>query len=451
MKNILLILLITVLASSCTKNFLDKKPDQALVVPQTLQDFQALLDNTNVMNLNMPSLGEISSDDYYVTDAGFQSVTVPIYANAYTWNKDIYVGSPDIVDWNNRYQQIFYSNVVLEGLDKLSAADKKDSSYFTEKGSALFYRAFALYQLSQLFCKPYNPVTSGSDPGVPVRTSSDINQKSIRGTVTQSYNQVITDLQNSLNLLPQSTAFKTRPNLAAACSLLARVYLIMGDYANALNYSDKALKLYSTLSDYNQLSASAAHPFVKYNDEVIFHCTLYGNSFSNVSRLLIDTNLYSSYQQNDLRLPLFFTTVAAGHSYKGSYSGSSTFFGGIATDELFLIRAECYARMNNTSAALADLNTLMITRFKTGTFIPFAASDAGDALNLILAERRKELLYRGLRWTDLRRLNLESGRAVNITRKLNGTVYSLPANDPRYILPIPDLVIQLSGIAQNPR
>jgi hypothetical protein len=56
-----------------------------------------------------------------------------------------------------------------------------------------------------------------------------------------------------------------------------------------------------------------------------------------------------------------------------------------------------------------------------------------------------------LRWIDLRRLNTDSRYAVTLTRNLNNQIYTLPPNDQRYVLPIPDLEIKLSGIEQNPR
>ncbi len=77
-----------------------------------------------------------------------------------------------------------------------------------------------------------------------------------------------------------------------------------------------------------------------------------------------------------------------------------------------------------------------------------------DPLSLILAERRKELAFRGLRWTDLRRLNKEESANITLYRVLEGIppiIDSLVANDENYILPIPPDVLALSGIAQNPR
>ena len=94
----------------------------------------------------------------------------------------------------------------------------------------------------------------------------------------------------------------------------------------------------------------------------------------------------------------------------------------------------------------------MQKRWKAGTFIPFTAATATDALTKIINEKRKELPFTGsIRWEDLRRLNKEPQFAKTLIRILNGQTYSLPPNDAKYTLPIPDDEIRLSGIAQNIR
>ena len=53
---------------SCTKNWLDAKPNAALVVPSSANDYQNLLDNQALFNYNEgPALGEISTNDYYLS------------------------------------------------------------------------------------------------------------------------------------------------------------------------------------------------------------------------------------------------------------------------------------------------------------------------------------------------------------------------------------------------
>ena len=126
-------------------------------------------------------------------------------------------------------------------------------------------------------------------------------------------------------------------------------------------------------------------------------------------------------------------------------------FFGIATDEMYLNRAEAAARQGNTTNALADLNKVLAKRWKTGAFVPLTASNADAALALIIVERRKELFGRNLHWADLRRLNQESRFATTLTRTINGNSYSLAADSKRYAYPIPLDELKLSGLEQNER
>ncbi|MGN0019982.1 MAG: RagB/SusD family nutrient uptake outer membrane protein, partial [Sphingobacterium hotanense] len=119
--------------------------------------------------------------------------------------------------------------------------------------------------------------------------------------------------------------------------------------------------------------------------------------------------------------------------------------------ELLLIRAECFARLGKISQALQNLNALLAKRWKSGSFVPFSEKTPEDALKIILDERRKELVFRGLRWSDLKRLNKEPRFAVTLKKTIADKEYVLPPNDNRYVFPIPSAVIKMSGIEQNPR
>jgi hypothetical protein len=125
-------------------------------------------------------------------------------------------------------------------------------------------------------------------------------------------------------------------------------------------------------------------------------------------------------------------------------------FQGLATDEVYLTRAESYARDSDIVSALNDLNALLKSRWKKGSFNPFTATTASQALQLILTERRKELPFRGIRWMDIKRLNKE-GAQIKLQRELNGITYEILPNGSRYVFPIPPDVIALSGMPQNSR
>jgi hypothetical protein len=317
---------------------------------------------------------------------------------------------------------------------------------------ALYLRAEAFYNVAQLFAKPYDASTAATDLGIPLRLTSDLNVKSVRSTVQQTYEQITNDLTEAAQLLPVTPITVYRPSRPSAFALLARVYLAIGSYTLALQNADACLKLYSTLMDYNTLDATLTYPIPDLNVEIIHEDGVPRYRIWERERGKIDSNLYRSYGSNDLRRSIFFLTNADGSvGFKGMYDGSRLLFSGITTDEQYLVRAECYARSGQADLAMADLNTLLKTRFLTGTFIPYTASSADDALMQIITERRKELLLRGIRWSDLRRLNKDPRFAVTLTRVLNGVTYTLPPNDPRYILPIPDYIISATGIQQNPR
>lgn len=446
----LIIPLLAIAFYSCKKDWLDAKPNKNLVVPKTLEDFQAMLDNDIfVFNGGQPALGEIGCDDYYVRYDNWQSLYTNTERNAYVWAQNVYNNEP-VPDWMLPYQRIFYENYILENIDNITPDDASLDDWNNVKGCALFGRGFDFYSLADVFAEPYDRNSADTDLGIPIRVKTDINIKSSRATVQETYDQILADLKQSTLLLPVTPAYKTRPSKPAAYAMLARTYLSMGNYENALLYADSALQLSNSLIDYNILDVNAYYPFSIFNDEVIYHVIYnYPEILSNYISI-VDSNLYRSYDANDLRKYLYFDTSDGNPRFKGGYDGY-TDFAGIATDEIYLIRAECYARTGDVAHAVADLNTLLSSRYKAGTFTPYKTTDASDALAKILTERRKELLYRGLRWTDLRRLNKDSRFAITLKRNLNGEIYTLPPNDVRYVYPIPDEEIRISGFEQNPR
>lgn len=442
---------------ACKKSdFLNKKPSTAITDPSSLSDFELLLNNNIVMN-NSGGLSQASSDDNEIPYSTYQVASVT-ERNAYIWNNDLYGDGINIQDWNACYQQVFYANVALEGLAKSDSATSVKAQYL--KGWALFARAFAFYDLTKNFCKAYDVSSAKQDLGIPLRLSSGIDYIKSRGTLQESYDQIFSDLNTSVSILPRErlSVDLNRPSRTAAYALLARIALDMRNYELAEQYADQSLSLYSTLIDYNTINQTSATPFSKTNNELIcnygqqgvynYLTSNYSGSAARVSPILI-----ALYSPNDLRLKTYFGEAPDGRYYKKrGYNGMGLYpFTGLATDELYLIKAECLARRGETQLAIDKLNQLLINRFdKSIRYKPLKASSSVEALSKILLERRKELVWRGLRWHDLKRLNKE-GANITLTRILNGVKYTLPPNDARYIFPIPSDEIALSGIQQNDR
>jgi len=260
---------------------------------------------------------------------------------------------------------------------------------------------------------------------------------------------VINDLITAEPLLPDAPQSPTRPSRAAVYALLSRVYLSAGAWSMAMLYAGSCLGMHPVLMDYNAYDPNNPLPFTRSNPEVIFGAAYSSSGPSVIGLSLTDSVLFASYEPNDLRKALFFES---GRYFFGWYDEDVYAFCGLAADEVYLTRAEASARTGDAGAAMADLNHLLEKRWASGTFIPHTAVDAADALHQVLVERRKELLYRGLRWTDLRRLNKDPSTAITITRTVNGTTYTLPPHDPRYVYAIPDKVMSFNPqMKQNVR
>lgn len=436
--------------ASCS-DYLDVKPDKSLVVPQTLKDLRGLLDNSVLMNGSHSTLSVIGSDNFFVEPETWQSLVVLPEKNAYVWNEDIYESDINIMDWKYPYQQIYNTNLVLETLDKIERTSINAIEYDELQGSAYFCRAWAYYQLAQLFCKTYDARTSDVDLGLPLKLESDINIQPRRSSVAITYMQIVGDLKNALELLSAKSETKTRPSQQAAYALMARTLLVMDDFDNAYLYADSALTIDNELLDLNIMDANEEFPFIRFNREVIFHTAMVSSTILHPRNLQVDPSLYGLYEENDLRKHIFFTMGNNGSpTFKGSYNGDRFLFAGLSTNELYLIKAECAVRTGKIEEANASLNTLLKNRYPEG-WEEINETERNRLLDIILRERRKELPFRGIRWSDLRRLNKHHDHAITLTRQMGDQTFMLEPNSERYVLPIPDIVIELSGIRQNPR
>lgn len=451
LSRLLSIALLLFILPSCGKEWLEAKPDKSLVVPETIKDFQSLLDNAGLFNANQAcGLAEIGAGDFYITFTSWVSLFNIQEKSAYIWAETpVFYNGEQSIDWSSAYKRILNANVILAGIDKIKPAEAEQQNWNNVKGGALFFRAFDFFNLAQEYCVAYDSVSVNEDLGLPLRLDYDVNVNSKRSTLKQTYEQIIADLGGAAELLGTKPQFKTRPSKEAAYALLAKLYLVMESYDKAGYYADLALKLQPDLIDYNKLNSNASFPVPRFNAEVIFHSTFAYGIF-NASRMTVVPELFDDYTSKDGRRTVFFTPNASGMTFKGSYNGDKNLFGGLATDEMYLIRAEAKVRTGDVTNALTDLNTLRRNRWK-GVYTDLTSTNKNTVLSYVLKERRRELIFRGIRWTDLRRLNRDSRFGTTIVRVLNGAVYSLQPNDKKYTFPIDEEEIKLSGIQQNDR
>ncbi len=446
--------------SSCNDSFLNIRHDVSIQNPSTLMDYQALLDGAGKMNLGSPGvLGHLGSDDFIVSNdnAWISYGTISAYQQrAYVWDDMIFDTDDVDLDWNSAYSRIMTANMVLDGLDKMPVAERDSKEGRTVASAAKFYRALTYFQLAQIYCPYYEKDASdGQGLGLPLRKEADVTIPSTRSSLKETYAFMLSDLQDCIGNLPAEASSKFRPDEQALYALMARVFLQIKDYPNAYEYADRALAMGVELLDFNTVDAGKVYPFpMDYgttNGEVLFFSSSFMVTMLNRARMQVSPELLALYGEGDLRKEVFYTQGTAGNLYfRGSYYGELPFFVGLGAAELYLVKAECLARDREYSQALELLDELRRYRFKEEEFIELAMPN-GDVLRYVLDERRREMAFKGLRWSDLRRLNTESQWTKQIVRTIGAENYILEPNSNKYTWPIPQNVIDMTGMAQNPR
>src|SRR5690606_118300 len=155
-------------------------------------------------------------------------------------------------------------------------------------------------------CQPYRESSAAVDPGIPLWLNAASDNVSRRGTVQQTYEQIVNDLKEACSLLPADVDVPYRPSRAAAQRLLARDQPLMQGYGEALDQAQRCLEIQSELLDYHELDTNANVPFKRFNREVIFQSVFSSSPVFGSGVMRVDTNLLESYAPDDLRRKLFF-------------------------------------------------------------------------------------------------------------------------------------------------
>lgn len=432
MKRLIYMIAIGILMGACD-GFLDEKPSKTIDTPDTLEALDALLNNSGTMN-NYPALPLIMGGDYLSDDSGITSM-FPWEQNIHLWRADPFQVDDLIFDFRDSYNQIQDANVVLENLEKIDSDDSKKDEL---KGAAMFYRAHAYYNLSTLFLEDPNLAGSGQRFEIPVRRTTSMVLKAEYVDLATVKQIIREDLEQAIRLLPEQVAYPFRPGKKAAKALKARVYLSWEEYEVALEVAGELVEGGLALMDYKDIDTKRTYPFEQFNPEVLWQCRIGGYNFM-YSQNAFQTNpdLLALYGEGDLRRTLYFIDRNNGYvNFRGSYDGTISLFGGLAADEVFLIYAECLVREGNLSRASEIMNGLLVARHKDG-FEPLVFEEETFALKTVMEERRKELVFRGLRWSDLRRLNKDERFKTTLRRSYEGVWYELAPTSEKYVLPVP--------------
>lgn len=446
--NFIFVIYILCVSSGCSKEWLEKKQDVKLIVPAELNDLDMLL-NSPGFEYDGRGSSEMSTDEATYSQEQFNALSRDFLRDLATWRVTEFIQSGGVNqdEWDISYNQIQICNVVLTTLEKISRTNENGALYDRIKGTALYHRSRQFLNLAMTFCNYYDSATAKEELGIPLKISDDIDEPIFRASLEDTYKRIVSDLRSSCSLLPVGKISYTHIAKGGAYAILARTLLFMDKYNEASTIADSSYNYHNFIEDYNLVNPSPSRPLNLQSKEM--HIPLNPRiavSYATIGR--INNDLYNSYEDNDLRKILFFKLEKDGkYSFRGHYL--SGLFSGTTTPEVLLISAECNARLGNIGVAMQKLNLMLEKRYKNGTLVPRHASTKNEALDIILSERRKELLTRCLRWQDLKRLNRDPHYSKIIERSIGTQNYILPPNDPRYVLPIPQYIINFNGVEQN--
>jgi hypothetical protein len=354
--------------------------------------------------------------------------------------------------WQDRYNFINNINRVLVGAEAITPEASEQADYNNVVGMCYAFRAFAH---SELLLYYGFDTTDPSAPGIPYQNTVSTSDQPTRLTTSEVYTLIDADFAQAASLITNTDiSFPTQDFITFQ---RARNALYSGDYPSAVTLATSLINSYplATPAQYEAMFVDADVTEVVYrydnvlgaNQGIAFEFLFTGgNHHSEMSN-----GLFDSFDPADVRFavnvradsdPNGVNNNTPGLLFYDKYpEGSDGFFindfKSMRISEMYLIRAEAYARQTQFGPAAADIQAIRTIRNS-----PIAATSYTslvEAITDIKAERRIELCLEGHRYVDIKRYKDILG--VGIERDPRdcpgGTPCSIAINDRRFILPLP--------------
>ena len=431
--------------SSCVNDWLDVAPsdgtdaDAALTSSSDLDAartgmYAALKGNSNLVDYYGQQFfvyGDVhAGDDYQYNNIGGSNRASFYYDMTYQTASEF----SSNVAWKSPYIVIGRANRIIAAAEGGALSDAAEAKATIDQyaAEAKVLRALAHFDLVRIYGKPYTE-DQGASLGVPLVTGVlESNAKPARSTVAEVYTQVVKDLTEAIS--SNALATETEPGYVSvwgAKAILSRVYLNMGDYANALSVAEDIIKnsgaaLWTRDQYFKAWDASTPN-----ESEFLFRLNVAGSTDNNDLNGIGNLQQREGYKEmvatkkfvdmltsdpKDVRNDMFLPATAA--KEVATYGTNKVFLnklrgqGGnlrnvtivpiIRLSEVYLTAAECAFRNNDKTKAVEYLNDLVKNR--TTTVASLATVD-NITLDRILIERRKELIGEGQRYFDALRNN----------------------------------------------
>jgi starch-binding outer membrane protein, SusD/RagB family len=475
LNKLLIAVVFITICTSCKKSFLDDVNNGSILLRQ---DYVTNLKATNeylngvytetatvLFHGNAAIYPDLIADNIKVVIGSGGTAQLGFH---YNWNQqaDETLGSGGIISSSNlncnafsygAYKIIRAANFVLEKSEEYK--NENAATADAMKGQAYAIRALTHFMLVNFFAQSYNFTNDGSHPGVAYITSSNwTSPVPGRNTVAEVYSSLVSDLNNAIALLPQTSSGKLFISKNASKALLARVYLFKGDWFLAKNLAREVCtavpimtvnypaRLFTSLETEAlfQIPASsgALNSYQTNFASTYFRGTARFQATSDISVLLNEDpadlrKVWITPSASNWNIVKFPVDVIPEVSGSGSYYHTV-----IRSSEMYLTAAEAYAQINNVDSARFYLDAIR----KRANPAVLASTSVGSALlDAIYRERRKELAFESLRMFDLLRWK----KGVNRIDALSTVAQNLPYPSNKAIAPIPGMDVKVSGFSQN--
>ncbi len=467
---------------SCSKEKLNPVPSNAVSDEQIFSSVEAA---TTALNGGMAYVGhyfaltlgtimnEVMGEDATMTSGsyGFPTYNWNLYSYTYSQVPESdpwWFGYSNYI-WSANYSGIDVANNIIAQMEEAEEETGKENLL----GQAYALRGFCYLRLIRLFAQTYT--TNANAPGVILRvTPADAASEHLgRASVGDVYKQIVDDLKYGYQ---HCSAGATDFFTPKSCALfLARAYQDMADWSNAKTYAEIAASntfdgsnlmsgdewqsgfmdhnsewlmffnftpttsnFYASIPSFYYLAEAAYN--VDANGKANIDDTQYldgpeeGNYFENplygYSTVRWTKRFVDSFEDTDCRklFPFYFFEEDGWFTSKFNHRGTvgDAEFPLARIAEAYLIEAEALAQTGGDAKSV--LNALQVARGATPT---------DGSLENIYYERRKELYGEGFRLADIKRLHQPLVRSADPEHW--ATVKDLPADSPRFMLPIPEV------------
>ena len=481
MKNILTILLISVVLFSSSDDYLDEKPSKTAEQEiESLNDINLLLDNTLDIFNSTHVISDVSfttiSDDIQFHEnvyAAFSTWIPYEQVQSYTWQNEIMAVSD--ASWTNAYKHIWLANYIINNVDGLEGSDNEKANL---KAEAHLIKAYKFLALAMKHC--LYPSSENSDElGLPLKSTIEFEDLPTRSNLDETFAEIEAGIIEGLKIDKDRTV-SWRESKASAAALAARYYLYVHDFVNAKKYAQQAISLWDRMVNM-ETEITITKKFGLYDVPSTGDITTFSNAFysswESQYKLYVveDYNLYPGsslvnfYEPTDLRfkfytqwyLSVYYGLTENNYIYNKFNNAIVT---GPDVAEMYLILAECAARDNDFATCMQNMEAVRVNRFAAADYAPLPApASVKEAVQLVIDERRRELPFTSSRWSDIKRLNAEALLdPIQLSRDFyalqDGNVnfaspqtYTLEPNSRKYARPLPNEVINLTNgvVEQN--